>query len=113
VLLTSDDMGNRFLIYRTLLAASLALLAGLPGAQADDRRRQEEEMGIQTVLGMDAIPAILRPEFVPADRARIDEDSPVIGVSLNGESRAYALRLLNGHEIVNDTVGGEPIAVTW
>lgn len=109
-------MGNRFLTYLcrcTLFTAFLAILAGLPGAQADDRRRQEEEMGIQTVLGMDAIPAILRPEFVPADRARIDEDAPVIGVSLNGESRAYALRILNGHEIVNDTVGGEPIAVTW
>ncbi len=70
-------------------------------------------MGIQTVLEMDAIPAILRPEFVPADRARIEGDAPVIGVSINGESHAYALRLLNGHEIVNDTVGGEPIAATW
>ncbi len=37
----------------------------------------------------------------------------VIGVTINGEARAYPLRILNYHEIVNDTVGGEPIAVTY
>ena len=34
----------------------------------------------------------------------------VIGVALGGEARAYPLRILNWHEIVNDTVGGEPVA---
>ncbi|MBM3459508.1 MAG: DUF3179 domain-containing protein, partial [Armatimonadetes bacterium] len=29
------------------------------------------------------------------------------------EAKAYSLRLLNGHEVVNDTLDGEPIAVTW
>lgn len=42
---------------------------------------------------------------VPGDR--------VIGVELNGESRAYPLQLMNVHEIVNDIVGGIPIAVTY
>lgn len=37
----------------------------------------------------------------------------VIGVVLNGEARAYPLRILNWHEIVNDVVGGVPIAVTY
>ncbi len=37
----------------------------------------------------------------------------VIGVSLGGESRAYPLRFMNLHEIVHDTVGGEPVAVTY
>jgi hypothetical protein len=37
----------------------------------------------------------------------------VIGVVVNGEARAYPLRMLNGHEIVNDTLGGEPIAVVY
>ena len=37
----------------------------------------------------------------------------VIGVSVNGEHRAYSLNLLSRHEIVNDIVGGKPIAVTW
>lgn len=37
----------------------------------------------------------------------------VIGVTLNGESRAYPRRILNWHEIVNDTLGGRPILVTY
>lgn len=41
-----------------------------------------------------------------------DQDE-VIGVYINGEARAYPIRLLSLHEIVNDTVGGLPIAVTW
>jgi len=43
--------------------------------------------------------------LVPADR--------VIGVFLDGRARAYPLRALNWHEIVNDTLGGRPIAVTY
>ncbi|MCH8805305.1 MAG: DUF3179 domain-containing protein [Planctomycetes bacterium] len=43
--------------------------------------------------------------LVPGDR--------VAGVRINGVARAYALRLLQWHQIVNDTVGGVPIAVTY
>ncbi|MBI1367895.1 MAG: DUF3179 domain-containing protein [Planctomycetes bacterium] len=37
----------------------------------------------------------------------------VIGVTINGESRAYPIRYLRWHEIVNDTIGGAPVAVTY
>ena len=37
----------------------------------------------------------------------------VIGVNINGESRAYPIPYLSAHEIVNDVVGGQPIAATW
>jgi hypothetical protein len=37
----------------------------------------------------------------------------VVGVTLNGESRAYQLKVLQWHEVVNDTLGGVPIAVTY
>jgi hypothetical protein len=37
----------------------------------------------------------------------------VISVHIGGEARAYPLRILIWHEIVNDTIGGTPIAVTW
>ena len=40
-------------------------------------------------------------------------DERVLGVSINGDHRAYPLNLLSRHEIVNDTVGGVPVAVTW
>ena len=68
---------------------------------------------IRTLLPFDAIPAITDPQFVPANAAKLDADAPVIGVTFNDESRAYSLYLLNGHEIVNDIVGGQKIATTW
>ena len=37
----------------------------------------------------------------------------VLGLSLNGEDRAYPITTLSRHEIVNDVVGGVPVAVTW
>lgn len=68
---------------------------------------------IRTLLPFDAIPAITEPQFVPTNQAKLDADAPVIGVTFNEESHAYSLYLLNGHEIVNDVVGGEKIATTW
>ena len=68
---------------------------------------------IRTLLPFDAIPAITDPQFVPASGAKLDADVPVIGVTFNDESHAYSLYLLNGHEIVNDVVGGLKIATTW
>jgi len=45
-------------------------------------------------------------------RYMVDND-PVVGVSINGEARAYPVRFIRFHEIVNDTLGGVPIAVTF
>ena len=62
----------------------------------------------------DGIPAILHPKFVEVTRMRgMRDDDLVIGFSHNGDTRAYSLRILVWHEIVNDTVGGWPIAVTY
>ena len=68
-----------------------------------------------TLLGFDAIPAILEPSFVTPDGATdwMDEDEQVLGLSINGEHRAYPIKMLSRHEIVNDVVGGVPVAVTW
>ncbi len=65
-------------------------------------------------LPKDAIPAIDRPAFVPArDATWMRDEEPVIGVDVDGIARAYPAWLLDGHEIVNDTIGGRVIAVTW
>ena len=66
------------------------------------------------LLPRDGIQAILNPQFItPAEADRYTADEPVLGVSINGDSRAYSIPFLSGREIVNDTVGGVPIAVTW
>ena len=41
------------------------------------------------------------------------DDALVLGLSINGDSRAYYVPSLSAVEIVNDTVGGQPLAVTW
>ena len=62
----------------------------------------------------DGIPSIDDPSFVAlAGAAELPGTEPVIAVSLNGDARAYPLRILIWHEIVNDTVGGVPVAVTF
>jgi hypothetical protein len=51
---------------------------------------------------------------VPADKAGYLEDGErVFGVSLAGEQRAYPLRILGWHEMVNDVVGGEPVTLSY
>ncbi len=68
-----------------------------------------------TLLPRDAIPAIDNPQFLSASEADgfYDPDELIIGVEFNGDARAYSVPFLSSHEIVNDTVGGEIIAVTW
>jgi len=62
----------------------------------------------------DGIPAIDHPSFAAvADARGLASAEPVISVAIGGEARAYPLRVMIWHEIVNDTVGGMPIAVTW
>ena len=74
-----------------------------------------EHLEIVTLLPRDAIPAIDDPEFLAAEEANesYDEDEMILGVEFNGDARAYSIPLLSSHEIVNDTVGGVKIAVTW
>lgn len=53
------------------------------------------------------------PEFVSAAEANIPDDAWVLGVMDDGQAKAYSLNLLNSHEVVNDTLGGQPIAAVW
>src|SRR3972149_563563 len=61
----------------------------------------------------DGIPAIDRPKFISADKAQLDPGDRILGVARGGEAKAYPVRILNWHEVVNDKVGGEPVAVTY
>ena len=85
-----------------------------PGAISSAGERYSDYQ-ILTVLPRDAIPAIDNPEFESVAEANesYDEDELILGVEFNGDARAYSVPLLSSHEIVNDTVGGVKIAVTW
>lgn len=64
--------------------------------------------------GKDGIPALTDPEFTTAksDKWLTDEDR-VVGVTLNGVSKAYPVRVLNYHEIINDDFDGLRVAITY
>lgn len=63
----------------------------------------------------DGIPSIDDPRFVtPADASGwLADKEPVIALEVGGDARAYPLQILTWHEIVNDTVGDVPVAVTF
>ena len=62
----------------------------------------------------DGIPSIDNPKFVPVSESQFVPDTTfVIGLDINGEKRAYPLFIMVWHEIVNDSVGGVPVAVTY
>jgi hypothetical protein len=61
----------------------------------------------------DGIPAIDRPQFVKAGEAKMSPGDRILGVERNGEAKAYPVRILNWHEVVNDAIGGTPVAVTY
>jgi hypothetical protein len=62
----------------------------------------------------DAIASVDAPRFASLEEATwVLAENPVIGVSLEGESHVYPVHLIERHQIVNDVLGGEPIAVTY
>ncbi len=62
----------------------------------------------------DGIPAIDNPIFKPASEIdNISKKEPVISLNINGDARAYPIRVLMHHEIVNDMVGGIPVSITY
>ena len=108
VVLAIFFVGQRFRLFGhdiTLASTSLANLEdGVP-----------RDVSIYTLLPKDGIRSIDNPEFVSSAGA-IDDMSDfefVIGIEINGDTRAYPINVLSRHEVVNDVVGGTPIAITY
>ena len=113
---------------RPLAAAAVAMFAG--GALAGDpppgleREFPRADFSIAAVdwseirsggPPRDGIPSIDAPEFVSVEEAAasLSPTEPVVGLIVGDDARAYPLRILIWHEIVNDIVGGAPVAVTY
>lgn len=61
----------------------------------------------------DGIPSIDQPIFDTAATTPFQDDDLVVGMVINGEAKAYPFNVLNWHEIVNDTVGGVNVTVSY
>ena len=114
---------------RQLLSIVLAIWSMTAALQADpafwkhewpqtDFSRTSVSNWVEILSGgppKDGIPALDAPQFIRANAERgIGKREPVITVEIDGTTpRAYPIRYLTWHEIVNDTVGGVPVAVTF
>jgi len=63
----------------------------------------------------DCIPSIDTPEYESVDAADqwLADEALVMTIAIEGDARAFPVQILDRHEIVNDTIGGRPVAVTW
>ncbi len=85
-----------------------------PGPEAAAADAGLDPDDIVEVIPPDGIPAIDEPSFVAAAEVDwLNEREPVIALQLGDEARAYPLQIMTWHEIVNDTVSGTPVAVTF
>ena len=93
-------------------SASIAEIPRLNGFEISRHRISRDEI---LKGGMrDAIRSVERPRFVaPNDAPWADAHLPVLGVAYGGVARAYPLFMIEWHIAINDTLGGEPIAVTY
>lgn len=63
---------------------------------------------------VDGIPALDHAKMVaPEDAAYLVSEEPVFGLEINGDARAYPLRILDWHEMANDTVGDVPVSIAY
>lgn len=110
----------------TLVALAMAVLPPAPVGAAPDQWRGEwpdtdfsrHSVALDEIFSggppKDGIPAIDHPAFRATSAVTgLGPDEPVIGLAINGEAKAYPLRILIWHEIVNDSLGGVPVTVTF
>ena len=83
----------------------------LTGAEKHDIRLEEITWG---GVIKDGIPALTNPKLIAASAASYLNDSDLVfGVAINGDVRAYPLRILDWHEMFNDVIGGVPVSLAY
>ena len=96
-------------------AESLRAQSDRDETQASDNGGSSGDFKPRRVLK--AQPAITSPKTLAVEQVKdqVTDEELVIGLELNGQARAYPINMLTGprREIINDTIGGTPIAATW
>ena len=96
-----------------MIITTLAAFLWLTGFNIDNAIVPQNEI-LSGGPPKDGIPAILEPGFLKPKQATFLKDSDqVIGVQIGDTAKAYPIKILNWHEIVNDTINGTPVAVTF
>jgi Protein of unknown function (DUF3179) len=83
----------------------------LTGRETHDIRLEEITWG---GVVKDGIPALTNPKLIAAaDATYLNDSDLVFGISINGDVRAYPLRILDWHEMFNDVIGGVPVSLAY
>jgi len=93
-------------------------LGGFSGGPSEDFGFSKHSVPLDQIHSggppKDGIPAILKPVFIKAAKAGfLNEQDRILGLVDGGEAKAYPIKILNWHEIVNDTLGDYPVVVTY
>ena len=86
------------------------------GPETVVNRRREVDVDLRLLnqlIPLDAIRPIYDPQFAPGEPLSLGSLELVIGVEINGVSKAYPIGPLRRREMVNDVVGGVPVLITW
>lgn len=107
-----------FMMQKLLLVCFLALMVGCsaaPAASPPPAASPTETLVYEQKVPFGVIQVLDSPQTVTANQAagHITSNDLVMGMEINGESRAYPIGLMRRYEIANDTLGGEAIAVTF
>ncbi len=100
-----------------LVTVGLALAGGLLAPTTDGLWVLGLSIGLAALAGANdprrVLMAVTDPLPISAAEAELGENAPVLALTWQGESRAWALELLVPHHLVNDSVGGEPVLAAW
>ncbi len=110
-------MTKRYMSVLGLGFLTLGML-GFSGKPSADFDFSQHNVPLDQILSggppKDGIPAILKPVFVPApDADFLNEQDRILGLVDGEVAKAYPIKILNWHEIVNDTLAGKPVVVTY
>ena len=83
------------------------------GIQINKRIDDPNTYSFAQLLPFDGIRPVYDPQFVTASESPLHEDELILGIALEGESKAYPITVLRHREMVNDELAGIPILVTW
>lgn len=115
--------GNEMLMARTVKKGDQTLTLrdknGRPkwsqGRRPGGGRPRNRNRANFTSLNEEGFSMNVNPELVPAAEAPLEDGDMVMGIVHNGQIRAYPVNYMNGptNEVVNDTLGGTPVAASW
>ena len=95
-------------------ATDPAASAAAPAAEEKETVTGGEAFhGLLPYRAKDAKLALIRPTFITAAEAGLAAGVSVLGVTVGDHHRAYPLYVLKNHQVVNDRLGGVPIAASW